>query len=134
MSTDTRDVLGQLRFELIYLEQIADRVAAGELKIVSPFRDNTICPNFSDPLKRYSCHECLLYDFVPEEKRVEDVPCHHIVVTPQGESIKQLLEAGDQKRLIESMCAWLRETIAQLECAQNSSTQRRAESQADATF
>ncbi|HUO60375.1 MAG TPA: hypothetical protein VMU24_06875 [Candidatus Acidoferrales bacterium] len=133
MSSDIRDVLEQLRFELNYLEQISDRVASGEMQIFSPFRDNNICPNFNDPLKRHTCHECLLYDFVPEEKRIEDNPCQHIVVTPEGESIKQLLEAGDQKRLVDSMCGWLRETISKLECAQISGRQQFG-SQPDATY
>jgi hypothetical protein len=118
MSTDSRDSLEQLRFELNYLEQIRDQVSAEEHRILMPFRDNSICPNFGDPLRPHACHECLLYDFVPEAKRIEDIPCHHIVVTPEGECIKQLLEAGDQNRLIDSMCEWLRQTIAELECAQ----------------
>jgi len=123
MSTDTRDVLDQLRFELNYLEQIALRVAAGEISAFEPFRANPICPNFDDALKRHSCHECLLYDFVPESKRFEEIPCLHIVVTPEGESIQQLIEAGDQNRLITRTCAWLRETILQLEHPQNGCAQ-----------
>jgi len=128
MSTEAKDVLEQLRFELNYLEQIAQRAAAGEINAFEPFRKNPICPNFDDALNRHTCHECLLYDFVPESKRVEEIPCLHIVVTPEGESIQQLIDAGDQERLIGSTCAWLRETITHLERAQHAAPRAGANS------
>jgi hypothetical protein len=123
MPTETKDVVEQLRFELNYLEQMALRVAAGEISAFEPFRKNPICPNFDDELNRHTCHECLLYDFVPESKQVEEVPCLHIAVTPEGESIQQLIDAGDQQRLIEATCDWLKKTIVQLESARKAGIQ-----------
>jgi hypothetical protein len=47
-------------------------------------RTHLSCPNHGDPTRPHACHECLLYDFVPEEYRTDDVPCHHIPLNRHG--------------------------------------------------
>jgi hypothetical protein len=55
-----------------------------------------------------------LYQFVPEEARTDDVPCHGIELEP-GISIGRLLLAGNRKRLVELLEKWLRGMISRLE-------------------
>src|SRR5271166_3819981 len=79
MSEDKRDVLEVLRYELNFIEQGGyGNWYSTPWGPASIFQDSLTCPNHGDPTRPHACHECLLYDFVPEQYRNEDVPCHHI--------------------------------------------------------
>jgi len=88
MSEDKRDVLEVLRYELNFLEQGGygnwDSTPWGPASI---FQDSLTCPNHGDPTRPHACRECVLYDFVSEEYQTEDVPCHHIPLNKQGDTI-----------------------------------------------
>jgi hypothetical protein len=85
MSEDKRDVLEVLRYELNFLEQGGyGNWYSTPWGPASIFQDSLTCPNHGDPTRPHACHECLLYDFVPEKYRTEDVPCHHIPLNRQG--------------------------------------------------
>ncbi len=108
------EIIEILRYELNFIEQGGyEHKAQGE-GLPSPFRTGYSCINFGDPLRRHACHECTLWQFVPENSRTEDVPCHGIEVE-KGLTIAQLLRSGDRQRLISGLERWLRETIARLE-------------------
>jgi hypothetical protein len=114
MAVDNHEIIETLRYELNYLEQGGyDHKVTGE-GLPSPFRTGFSCLNFGDPLRRHACHECTLYQFVPEKARTEDVPCHGIELEP-GVSIGRLLASGDRKQLVDLLERWLREMIARLE-------------------
>ena len=88
MSEDKRDVLEVLRYELNFLEQGGyGNWYSTPWGPASIFQDSLTCPNHGDPTRPHACHECLLYDFVPEEYRTEDVPCHHIPLNRQGVTV-----------------------------------------------
>ena len=88
MSNDKRDVLEVLRYELNFIEQGGyGNWYSTPWGPASIFQDSLTCPNHGDPTRPHACHECLLYDFVPEEFRTEDVPCHHIPLNKQGETV-----------------------------------------------
>ena len=68
MSEDKRDVLEVLRYELNFLEQGGyGNWYSTPWGPASIFQDSLTCPNHGDPTRSHACHECLLYDFVPEQ-------------------------------------------------------------------
>jgi hypothetical protein len=112
MADDTRNVLEVLRYELNFIEQGGyERLP----KPATPFLSTPTCLNFDKELRSHACHECLLYDFVPAESQLEDVPCHYIPLNEQGDTIATLAKSGDQARLRSTLSEWLRSTIARLE-------------------
>lgn len=114
MSDDHRDVLEILRYELNFLEQGGYEQNERQGRLASPFRDTLMCLNFDDPLRAHACRECFLYDFVPEEARTENVPCHFIPLDPAGHRLIDFLKAGDSKELERALKIWLRRTIEEL--------------------
>lgn len=114
MSEDRRDVLQVLRYELNFIEQGGYRRNAGTGRGILPFRDTLSCLNYGEPHRPHACHECLLFDFVPEESRTEDVPCLFIPLEA-GRTANQILKTGDASELQAAMKTWLQTTIARLE-------------------
>jgi hypothetical protein len=120
MTQDSRDLLQVLRFELNYLEQggfARDRALLGT---ESPFRGTFACLNFGDPLQAHACRECLLFQFVPEDKKTEEFPCHHILLSESGETVAELIEKNDPGRMVTALEYWLRTTIARMESSMGS--------------
>jgi hypothetical protein len=119
MTQDLREVLQVLRFELNYLEQGGFDRDRALLGTESPFRGSFACINFDDPLRAHACHECSLHQFVPEDKKTEEFPCHHIRLSDSGETIAELIEKNDPRRLVIALESWLRDTITRLETTPN---------------
>src|SRR6478609_4108547 len=81
MSSDKRDILEVLKFELNFLEQGGyGRSVRTPWKPTSLFQDSLSCINFNDPERSHPCSECFLSDMVPDHLKSEDVPCHHIAL------------------------------------------------------
>jgi hypothetical protein len=57
----------------------------------------------------------LLWEFVPNERLEEDIPCHHIPLTEGRETIASLEDKGDRDSAQQALRAWLDRTILQLE-------------------
>jgi len=113
---DERDVLEVLKFELNFLEQGGyGRSVHAPQTPTRIFQDSISCLNFGDPQRPHPCSECMLIDFVPESKRQEDVPCHHIPLSPAGETVATLESRERQQKLEESVIEWLRAVIARME-------------------
>jgi hypothetical protein len=112
MSDDSRDLLDVLRYELNFIEQGGYRAQKNPLVAVSQFQDSLSCLNYGLPRRPHACPECLLWDFVPEQFRREDVPCHFIPLTSTGMTIET---RQSETELEENLKTWLRETIAKLE-------------------
>lgn len=53
--------------------------------------------------------------FVPPEARRNQVPCRHIPLTREGETVASLYQYGTQQELEEALGNWLRATIRQIE-------------------
>jgi hypothetical protein len=115
MPQDPRELLQLLRFELNYLEQGGFDRDRALLGTQSPFLGTFACINFGDPLQAHACRECLLHQFVPENKQTEEFPCHYNRLTASGETIAELIENNDPRRLEIALTNWLRTTIARLE-------------------
>ena len=116
MTEDDRDLLEVLKFELSFLEHGGyGRSVRTPWKPTSLFEDSLTCMNFGDPARAHACRECLLFDFVPESSRNENVPCHHIVLNRKGDTLATLDKGYNQLELEDSLKSWLRNTIQRLE-------------------
>ncbi len=116
MSSDKRDVLEVLKFELNFMEQGGyGRSVRTPWKPTSIFQDSLSCINFNDPDRPHPCAECLLSDFVPKDAQCEQVPCHFIPMNAQGETIDSMERQYNQYELEEKVKQWLRATISRIE-------------------
>jgi hypothetical protein len=116
MSNDKRDILEVLKFELNFLEQGGyGRSVRTPWKPTSIFQDSLSCINFNDPGRPHPCNECLLNDFVPSDCQGENVPCHHIPLNRDGETVDSLERQASQIELEENVKNWLRATIERIE-------------------
>lgn len=120
---DERDVLEVLKFELNFLEQGGyGRSVHAPQKPTSIFQDSITCLNFGEPQRVHPCSECMLIDFVPESHRNDEVPCHHIPLSPAGDTVATLEGRDKQLQVEERMINWLRAVIARMEKERNSRT------------
>ena len=116
MSEDKRDVLEVLKFELAFLEQGGyGRSVRTPWKPTSIFQDSLSCINFNDPERPHPCNECLLNDMVPSASQCESVPCHHIPLNSQGETVDTMERQYSQQELEDAVRKWLRTAIARIE-------------------
>jgi hypothetical protein len=116
MSTDKRDILDVLKFELNFLEQGGyGRSVRTPWKPTSIFQDSLSCINFNDSERPHPCDECLLTDFVPAEGQTEGVPCHHIPLNRDGETVDTMERQCNQLELEEAVKNWLKDTIQRIE-------------------
>ena len=79
------------------------------------FRDSITCLNVTEQVKKHPCNECLLWEWVPEDHKDEDIPCQFIPLNEQGHSIAELEEAGKREEAEQALLAWLDSTIQKLE-------------------
>jgi hypothetical protein len=115
MPKDDRNLLEVLKFELEFLEQGGyGRLPRESWKPRFIFEDSPTCMNFNSK-DREPCEECLLMQFVPEKDRTEQVPCTHIPLLPNGETLETLYRTGTQQEIEEALGGWLRATIRRLE-------------------
>jgi hypothetical protein len=112
MSGAKRELLEKLKFELAFIEDGGyGRSVRTPQKATSPFQDSLTCLNFGDPLRSHPCGECVLWQYVPESGRGEDVPCHHIPLDKERRTIATL-KVGEGEEVIKR---WLRNEIHRLE-------------------
>lgn len=113
-----QESLHALKFELEFLERGGyERSVREPRKELAIFQDSPSCLNYASPVKTIPCSECFLMDFVPSEKRSEAIPCHHIPLNEQGDTIASLEGRGDDFTVQEAMRNWLHKTIDQLQAA-----------------
>lgn len=118
MSKDERDILELLKSELDFIEKGGyGRSVRTPLKATSPFRDSLSCVNYALPEKAHPCSDCHLIDFVPADKRGEELPCHAIPLNAAGDTVESLED--NQAKLEESLKEWMRAKIKELETARS---------------
>jgi hypothetical protein len=124
MNTDERDILEVLQAELDFIEAGGyGRSPRTPGKAKSPFQDSLTCINYTYPEKVHPCSECHLIDFVPNDRRSEEIPCHFIPLNESGETLEQLDAEDDQRKLEEALKSWLRAKIKEIEAAREVSQQ-----------
>jgi hypothetical protein len=56
-----------------------------------------------------------LLDFVSPEDRAQNVPCHHIPLNTDGDTIEDLEQQDNQAKLEQEVSSWLRAKIKEIE-------------------
>ena len=108
MCEEKRELLEKLKFELAFVEDGGyGRSVRTPHKSTSPFQDSLTCLNFGDPSRSHPCAECILMQYVPESRKGEDVPCHHIPLDAEGNTIAGMYRKTTQKELDERYHNWL---------------------------
>ena len=118
--TDERDILEVLKAELDYIERgVYGRPVKTPWRPTSVFQDSLTCINFGYPYRAHPCDECFLNDLVPQERRAEAVPCHHIPLDAEGATVEAAESEENQARLEEKVKTWLRAKIEEVERARS---------------
>lgn len=116
MAKDDRDLLELLKEELSFIEQGGyGRSVRTPWKPTSTFQDSLSCINYGYPYRAHPCNECHLIDFVAKEDRATEIPCHHIPLNAQGDTIADLELSENQHKLEEEVKEWLRTRIKEIE-------------------
>jgi hypothetical protein len=115
MPRDNRDILEVLKFELEFLEQGGyGRLPREAWRSRLIFEDSPTCMNFNTR-DRGPCMDCALMQFVPSTAREEQVPCEHIPLTTQGDTLESLYRTGTQQEIEATLGKWLRASIKKIE-------------------
>ncbi|HTK95668.1 MAG TPA: hypothetical protein VL382_08505 [Terriglobales bacterium] len=113
-----RELLELLKQELLFVEQGGyGRSVHKPQDPTNVFKDSPTCLNFGEGRRVHDCDQCLLTQMVPEEKRGEDQPCHHIPLNAKGDTIAKL--EGNDLKTQEAVADWLRKVISNLESLRN---------------
>jgi hypothetical protein len=116
MAKDDRDILEVLKFELQFLEKGGyGRSPREPWKQPLALEDSPTCMNYDSKTNRAPCDECVLMQLVPPAQRGQKVPCRHIPLTPEGETLDYLYRWGTQVEIEAAMKKWLVAAIQQLE-------------------
>ena len=113
---DDRDILELLKEELAFIEQGGyGRSVRTPWLSKSTFQDSPSCINYGYPYRAHPCNECHLLEFVTPDDRTEFVPCHHIPLNTDGDTIEDLESQDSQAKLEREVKQWLRARIKQIE-------------------
>jgi hypothetical protein len=116
MKEDARDPVEVLRKELELLSNgHYERLSLGRWRPGLIFEDSPSCLNYQNPTQRGQCDDCILMQFVPDEKRRERIPCRHIALTPEGETLDCLYRSCEMEKVYQATKDWLCRTIEALE-------------------
>jgi hypothetical protein len=116
MVKDDRDILELLKEELAFVEQGGyGRSVRTPWLPKSAFQDSLTCINYAYLSPAHPCNDCQLIDFVANEHRSEEVPCHFIALNEAGETIKDLEAQGNQAKLEATLKLWMKARIKQIE-------------------
>jgi hypothetical protein len=116
MPTDQQDILEILKSELEFIEKGGYGVPEQQAEVVSTiFADSLTCLNYGYPYRVHPCGECPLMEFVPEDRRISPMPCHHIPLDSSGQTVEALEGAQNQAGMQEAVKTWLRETISRIQ-------------------
>jgi hypothetical protein len=113
MDKDDRDILELLKGELDFIEKGGyGRSVRTPWLPTSTFQDSPSCLCYPDHSHENSC---VLMQFVPKQLQAETIPCHHIPLNENGETLETFELRGDRQAMEEAMKGWLRKRIEQIE-------------------
>ena len=116
MTTDDRDILELLKFELEFLKSGGyGRSVHTPWRPTSTFQESLTCINYGYPYRAHPCSECRLLDFVSPEHQAEAIPCHFIPLNKDGETIEDLEATDNQAKLEHELRSWLLAKISEIE-------------------
>ncbi len=121
MPQDDRNTLKVLKAELDFVKKGGYGRSPREPWRAQLFlEDSPTCMNYDTKENRTPCAECLLMQFVPADKYGAKVPCRHIPITPEGDTLLQLYRGGTEQEIEEALASWLEKEIAKLESEEKS--------------
>jgi len=104
MQKDTRDLLDVLKFELQVLERGGYGSSPREpWRQHLAFEDSPSCMNYDANENPAPCEECILMQLVPPAQRGAKIPCRHIPLTKEGETLECLYRCGTQLEIEDTM-------------------------------
>jgi hypothetical protein len=116
MSKERRDILDILKGELEFIEKGGyDPTTDRPWIPTSMFQDSSTCLRLQRIAHESNCEDCALLPFVPPVLRSEEVPCHHIPLNSQGETVYTLERQSLHPEMEEIVKKWLSATIRQIE-------------------
>ncbi len=113
---DNCDDLARLESELAFLERGGYWKPSSRQQLI--FQGSPACLNYGRLEDSRPCSECVLFRFVPLDCREERIPCRHIPLNEQGETIDSLYRGRTQEVIETAVSRWLRATIEELEAKQ----------------
>jgi hypothetical protein len=120
MPQDDRNTIGVLKAELNFVKKGGyGRSPREPWRAQLVFEDSPTCMNYDCKENPAPCVECLLMQFVPADKRGEKVPCRHIPLTSDGDTLLQLYRGGTEEEIEEALAIWLEKEIAKLESVES---------------
>jgi hypothetical protein len=123
MPKDDRNTLEVLRAELNFVKKGGYAPSPREPRRAQlALEDSPTCMNYDTKESPTPCRECLLMEFVPANKRGEKVPCRHIPLTPEGDTLLHLYRGGTEQEIEEALAAWLQREITNLENAEKATS------------
>jgi hypothetical protein len=115
MKKDERDLLDVLKSELAFLQKGGyGRSPRAPWIPQFIFEDSPTCMNYDSKDHPDPCSECALMQLVPPEFGAAEIPCRHIPLNAEGETLESLYHYVDQYETEEVFGKWLRATIATL--------------------
>jgi hypothetical protein len=116
MYKDERDLLDVLRAELTFLEKGGyGRSPRESWRQPLIFEDSPSCMNYDSKDHADPCSSCVLFQLVPPQFRGNKIPCRHIPLNAEGETLDSLDRYSRQFEVEEVFGNWLRTTVATLE-------------------
>lgn len=116
---DQRNLLDVLKAELTFLENRGySNRARFPWRPNFVFEDSPTCLRFGAKEAPPPCSECILMQFVPEDRKKLAYPCRQIPLTPAGESVAHYYECGTEPELEVALKGWLQWKIAELEAGE----------------
>jgi len=116
MKTDSRNLLDILKKELEFTEQGGYRQhSRATWRPQFMFQDSPTCPNFEPTDHPTPCNDCVLAQLAPVEAASRKVPCRHISLNEQGETLDLLYRTATAEETEAKFTDWLKTTIARLE-------------------
>jgi hypothetical protein len=116
MPQDDRNTLEVLKAELNFVKKGGyGRSPREPWRVQLFFEDSPTCMNYDTKENRTPCADCLLMQFVPADKHGERVPCRHIPLTSDGDTLLQLYRGGTEPEIEVAVSIWLEKEIAKLE-------------------
>jgi hypothetical protein len=113
MVEDKRSLVEALKAELAFIENGGYRRLSWRPQFV--FEDSPTCLNYRDHEHRRPCSECVLMQLVPEGCRDKAVPCRHISLNAENETLSSMYHWADEEEIEAAVTTWLKHMIAKLE-------------------
>lgn len=118
MSADRRNLLQVLKAELEFIEGGHYRnFAKTSWRPQFIFEDSPTCLNSDVAVRRRPCTACVLTELAPTSRRREQVPCRHIPLNDEGETLDSLYRTATDDEIETAVVKWLKAEIQRLEKA-----------------